>query len=351
MRRRIWASGLVITILTLSVVAAFQLTERSSTSGRPMVGTFLYLWYGYNSTDHRWTGGLGTSHWNDTSSGLVKDRPSLGYYASLDNKTLGIQLSEMKAAGISMIIVSWWGRGNATQSGNSATLDGAINNATLNLFRYLESTKGLWNFKVALMVEPFNSSYDMTPHDYVNLYGYVYTNYYKPFNNLAMHWQGKPLLLSFNAPWSDAGRLPWNDSFTYRLVGSSPNSVDWYFWVGMNFLDASGGNAQPQNYASDPTISGDGEVAIAPRYDDYYLWSAGERPGFMRFDYRMSEQMYSAEWHYVLGQKSGVRLVLLYSWNEYHERTAIEPHSDFTATVNSTYLTTLTTQFSSELAG
>ena len=369
MRRFVWA-GIVIVLITFSAIAfeswptmpgsrststtASSFTT-STTANPPLVGTFLYLWYGYNSTSHRWTGGLGTSHWNDTSSGLVKDKPSLGYYASLDNETLGAQLSEMKNAGISVIIVSWWGTGNTTQSGDSATLDGAINNATSNLFRYLEATKSQWQFKVAMMVEPFNQTYNMTPHDYVRLYDYLYVHYYRPFDDLMLNWQGKPLLASFNADWSgygggfQAGRLPSNSTFTYRLVGGRPNPVDWNFWAGMNFLDASGGNAEPQNYEYDPVVSPDGEVGISPTYDDYYLWLAHQRPGYMRFDYQMSEGMYGSEWTYVLGKAGSVSLVLIYSWNEYHERTAIEPHVDASSPLPPSYLLNQTERYVSEL--
>ena len=351
MIRNRWLIFTVIVLLVISTIAAVQLT---SPTERPLVGTFLYLWYGYNTATHTWTGGLGTSHWNSSSLGIVKDRPVEGYYASLDNRTLEYQLTAMKDAGISVIIVSWWGTGNATQSSSSATLDGAINNATLNLLRYLEATKTQWQFRVALMVEPFNMTYNMTPHDYVKMYDYLYVHYYHPFDDLIMLWQGRPLLLSFNAPWMgfgggfQAGRLPNNSTFTYRLVGGKPNPVDWVFWVGMNFLDSSGGNAEVNNYEANPVVSSDGEVGIAPRYDDYYLWLAPHgRSGYMRFDYQLNQGMYSSEWNYVLGQKS-VSLVLLYSWNEYHERTAIEPHVDATASVNSTYLLDLTTHYIAE---
>jgi len=334
------------TTVTSSTTVTTTTTVPAHTSTPPLVGTFLYLWYGYNLTSHRWTGGLNTSHWNDSSSGVVKDTPSIGYYASLNNVTLATQLSEMKSAGISVIIVSWWGTGNSTQSiGGAPTLDAAIDNATLNLFRYLEATKNQWQFNVTIMVEPFYPNYTMTPHDFAKLYGYLYTHYYRPYDDLIMRWQGKPLILSFNGPGPAYGRLPPNSTFTYRQVGSAPNTVDWYFWTGWNFLDASGGNAEPQNYESAPFISSDGEVGIAPRYDDYYLWQAHERSGYMRFDYAMVEGMYSAEWNYVLGQSKNVSLILLYSWNEYHERTAIEPHQDFTAHINSTYLLDLTTRW------
>jgi len=335
---------------TATVTSSTTVTTTTNATGHtsipPLVGTFLYLWYGYNSTSHRWTGGPNTSHWNDSPSGVVKDTPSTGYYASLDNSTLATQLSEMKKAGISVIIVSWWGTGNATQSiGGTPTLDAAINNATLNLFRYLEATKSQWQFRVAIMVEPFYQNYAMTSNDYAKLYGYLYTHYYHPYDDLIMAWQGKPLVLSFNWPGPDYGRLPANSTFTYRLVGGEPNKVDWYFWTGWSFLDSSGGNAEPQNYESAPYVSPDGEVGIAPRYDDYYLWQAGGRQGYMRFDYNTSEGMYSSEWNKVLEEGRNVSLVLLYSWNEYHERTAIEPHRDFTAHADSTYLLDLTPRY------
>jgi len=40
--------------------------------------------------------------------------------------------------------------------------------------------------------------------------------------------------------------------------------------------------------------------------------------------------MYNYEWNYVIQNRNSVNLVLLCSWNEYHERSALEPHQDFT---------------------
>jgi hypothetical protein len=62
----------------------------------------------------------------------------------------------------------------------------------------------------------------------------------------------------------------------------------------------------------------------------------------------MSEGMYITEWTYALAQKN-VNLILLYSWNEYHERTAIEPHWDATAQVSSTYLLNITAGYTAKL--
>jgi hypothetical protein len=305
----------------------------ASDQGVP-VGTFLYLWYGYNLTSQKWTGGLATTHWNDSFGNVVVDTPSVSvdgthFYPSLNNNTLAWQLSQMQQAGISVIIVSWWGSGNATQStqpGTSPAEDAAIDSATINLFRYVEATQNLWKFKIAIMVDGFygNSSAVSWPH----LYGYLYTKYYHPYDDLAFYWQGKPLVLFFNTPSiNQLNEVPRNYTFTTRLIGSVPNQVNWYFWEGMNFLDTSGGSSQPANYEYSPGISPDGEVGLASRYDDFY-----QRPsGYMRFDYTLGQGMYYSEWNYAVAHARELNLVLVYGWNEYHERTELEPHADKTS--------------------
>lgn len=107
-----------------------------------------------------------------------------------------------------------------------------------------------------------------------------------------------------------------------------PNQIDWVFWTGWHFNDSYGSKAQPWNYEAPPIIR-DGEVGIVPRYDDYY--QRGQSGNYMRFDYNMTQGLYAAEWNYVIQNKNSIRLVLLYSWNEYHERTELEPHWDFNA--------------------
>ncbi len=297
------------------------------------VGAFLYEWYGFNETSGKWTGGLGTSHWNDSAHGIVKDVPAIGFYASDSNATLAWQLSNMQKAGISVIVVSWWGVGNESGSRDNALEDAAIDSATLNVFRYVESTKNLWNFKIAIMVEPFNQT-DLTTAEYASLYSYIQNTFYHPFNDITFYWQGAPLLLSFNPQRLPS--LPTLSVFTYEEEGEPPNlpPVNWVFWQGDNYLDSSGGTAVPKNYENAPYISPDGEVGVLWRYDDYYLSTyggdVGGRTAYMRFDVSGSQGMYDYEWSYIIDLRSSVNLVLLYSWNEYHERTALEPHTDFT---------------------
>ncbi|MHB1907374.1 MAG: hypothetical protein ACYCQJ_00730 [Nitrososphaerales archaeon] len=95
-----------------STTNASTLTSSSKTSYQSIpVGVFWYLWYGYNYPSDTWPGGNGTSHWNDSPVGKVIDKPIVGYYASLNNATIGWQIDEMIQAGITFAIISWWGWG------------------------------------------------------------------------------------------------------------------------------------------------------------------------------------------------------------------------------------------------
>ncbi len=303
------------------------------------MGTELFMWYGYDLSGacaisysaSCWTGGLGTSHWNDSLSGNVVDVPAEGYYSSDDNNTLAYQLSSMRDAHIDWLLLSWWGYGQ--NSGTESVLDEAINAATLNLFKYLRAYQSIFPFKVAIMVEPYNQT-NLSPIDYAHIYGYIQTHFVTPFNSSYFYWEGKPLVASFNAPWTGgggpSGRLPQNYTFTYRLLGKPPNRVDWVFWEGMNYLSASGGTAQPYYYSFSPLVSLDHEVGLVWRYDDYYLYVHGGRSGYMRFDPSGSELMYNGQWNYAATHAGNINLILLYGWNEYHERSQLECHLDFT---------------------
>lgn len=63
---------------------------------RPLVGIQYYLWYG---------DGFGTEHWNDNAVfGHVADHPFLGYYASDKGETIEYHLSQFEAMGLDFAI-------------------------------------------------------------------------------------------------------------------------------------------------------------------------------------------------------------------------------------------------------
>jgi hypothetical protein len=319
------------------------------------VGVFWYLWYGYNYSSSTWTGGNATtSHWSDSPVGEVVDRPLLGYYASLSNYTVGWQVEEMKTktARINFAVISWWGWG-ITNFSNPGLLDQraeSIDNATLNVFKYMEAHDSN-DFKLAIMVDAFNSNNSgqftkMSGTNYTAIYNYVWNHFYSKYSNIVMNFEGKPLLFWFIPldPYPDSSRdayastsSPNTSSFTNVVVGNS-QYVNLTLWQALNstYEGSQGINAIAYE-GNNPSISSKGIVSITPRYDDYYLYLDRGRSSYMRFDVSYNESLYQQQWNYVLSHASSIRMVLIYSWNEYHERSEIEPHYDNTSLAVSGY--------------
>jgi glycoprotein endo-alpha-1,2-mannosidase len=75
------------------------------------VSVFYYPWYGTPARDGAW------EHWDQNSHlppGDLYSRfyPAQGPYSSSDARVLAAQMTEIRAAGIDEVVVSWWGRGS-----------------------------------------------------------------------------------------------------------------------------------------------------------------------------------------------------------------------------------------------
>ncbi|MDG6941982.1 MAG: hypothetical protein JRN34_03550 [Nitrososphaerota archaeon] len=340
MRCRLWALILVaVIIISTAAFLSFYPASGPKASGLGVpVGAFLYLWYG-NATGG--VGGLGSPGWNSSTypgGGAVVDTPAIGYYVSDSNATFQWQVKEMQSAGISFALISWWGPSRTGEAG-------AINKATLDFFRYLKGTNSA--FKAAIMVDAFEGGNNLNESTLNSVYDYVFSQFASTYSNWYFSWEGHPLLLFFNPIYPQT-----NDTrFTVRTIGNRPNPVDWQFWnAPVSFFQSQ---LQPgvdaANDIGNPFISSDGEVTIVPRIDSYYNNRSGYQEGYLRFDPTLQLGLYQAEWNFVLNHRSEVKLVLIYSWNEYHERSTIEPHVDGTSSVPSTYLLNLTASFTSQL--
>jgi hypothetical protein len=324
-------------------------TSNSRYSSEKPVGVFYYLWYGYNYTTGQWPGGFVTSHWNDSSTGIVSDKPIQGYYSMMNNATLSSQIVEMEQSGIDFAVISWWGWGvyNFTNPISINRSAAAINNATANLFRLV--TSDFPSFKLAIMVDAFSKG-PVSFQNYSSIYEYVNDNYYSKYPNtiLKNETSGKPYLFWFNP--LDPYNSNLNQSFVNEIVGNS-RYVNVTLWRAPN-SDLQGEYDQIlSNYEGNPNISTTGIVSILPRYDDRDLYVAGGRSSYMQFDISYNESLYQTEWNYVLNNSNHVSMVLIYSWNEYHERSAIEPHYDNTSSVSPFYLTDLTKYYVTKLQG
>lgn len=322
-----------MTAILIAVGAAFlELNHSTVNGGTPPVGAVWYLWYGSSRTS-----GLGSPGWNssnDPGGGSVVDKPAIGYYSSDSNQTFAWQVGMMQRAGLSFAVVSWWGPNRASESG-------AINNATHHLFAYLESINS--SFKIAIMVDAYNQTHSISDSSLAHDYSYIYSSFIKPFGNWYFEWQGKPLLLFFNPVYPAYS----NDTFSIRTIGNRPNPVDWTFWnAPASYFDSQAGpNMSAANDEGSPVISQDGEVTIVPRIDSYYQFKFGFSASYLRFDQSLTKGLYQEQWNFVLSNEHAVKLVLIYSWNEYHERTAIEPHFDATANVSVSYLSDMTASY------
>jgi hypothetical protein len=324
-------------ISTVTTTVTVTSTYSSSTRSSIPVGAVLYLWYGNASTG---TGGLGSPGWNSSISpggGVVVDQPTIGYYVSDSNETFAAQISEMQSAGISFAVVSWWGPSSTGENG-------AINKATLDLFRYLAATRS--DFKVAIMVDAYEGDSNLSASQFAQDYNYVSSTFVQPFGQWYFDWQRKPLLMFFNPIIPNN---PYNPNYTIRSIGNRPNPTQWTFWdAPASYLNSQAGSGvNATNDEGNPVISSDGEVTIVPRIDSYH--NAGSQGGsYLRFDPTLATGLYSEQWSYVL--RSQVKLVIIYSWNEYYERSEIEPHYDYTnSTVSPSYLLDLTSRYTSNL--
>jgi len=321
--RVVWAVLILVIIVTSALVYAFVFYQPT----KPVpIGAVLYLWYGYGSAG---SGGRDSSGWNVTggnSTGgfAVVDKPVIGYYVSDSNSTFSWQVQQMEQAGLSFAVVSWWGNASSAR-------DGAVNKATLDLFKFLKETNS--NFSIAIMVDAYNGTHDLSSSALKADYNYVYSSFVKSFGNWYFDWHGKPLLLFFSPIVPS-----YNDSrFTVRTIGNfnclpvdSCQEPDWIWWTApIQFYQGQNGtNVNYSNDLGNPVISSDGEVGIVPRVDSksYYLGDPQHRGGYLQFDSDLTLGLYQYEWNYVIQHKSQVGLVLIYSWNEYYERSAIEPH-------------------------
>lgn len=283
---------------------AYILYAHFTISSAPVkVGVYYYVWYPrhWNGTEKKWT---------------VVDVPVLGYYASDNESVIKQHLDWFKYAGIDFGIISWWGPNSYED------------NATKQVFAVTKNYAP--SMKWTIMVEDFN---DVGPeaYDFNEIFDYIYNTYVTKYADIWLKLNGKPLLCWFNAVnmtgginasghyyggWANIPKIYSDARFESRILGHN-DYVDWYFVTPCSVDDSSV-----------PKLCVDGFIAVEPRYDDQYLG----RDTNSTFDERV-EYLYWLQWNKVLQYKreNKVNFVVIYSWNEYHERSQIEPCNDATS--------------------
>lgn len=290
-------SASVTTCLTSMDTRNASVSVSADVNEHVKVGLFYYVWY---------TGELGKDHWNGSSAWTVVDTPLLGFYNSSDPKVIKQHLEWFKELGIDFLIISWWGP-------NSFEDD-----ATKAIFSMVKQYD--YPIQIAIMVEAYNWSGE---YDFNAIYDYINDTYVAPYGSIYMKLNDMPLVCfwndNINMTATQANRDAIHDvtGFSARIVGQTPSYADWYAWRPCSTEQDSMG--YPNIF---PKLSKDGFTCIEPRYDDSHIG------GTHTFDENYSDGLYDEQWRTVqeYANQGNLSIVAIYSWNEYHERSEVEPH-------------------------
>jgi len=293
-------TALALTVVAMLVVSMLLVPYWPFSFSRLQVtvGVYYYPWYPLH-----WNYSKEYPKWNVVDTPLSSD----GYYDCKNETLIKQQLTLMEESGIDFIVFSWWGN----KDWGYGYYGDTVCQSVFQIIRQYH-----YNMTATLMVESFNG----TIYDFQNIYDYVYATYVIPYNDIYMKLDGLPLLCFFNGDITEnvVVKSDSHGRFRTRIVGHS-DFVDWWFAIPCTV-----------NNSAIPLISRkDGMICVEPRYDDQFL----KRDKNSTFDASFAEGLYDKQWNETirLAREGKINYVTIYSWNEYHERSQIEPANDATS--------------------
>lgn len=316
-RARLWL-GVLMALAALLLVLLFIgpcAFGVPSHEDRPEVGTLLHVWYGFDPATGESVGGRGSSHWDET----VVVEPTHGYYASDDRDVIVWQVEQMRRAGISWVMVSWWGTGDTDFDGVvDQPVFAANHRATLAILDYLK-TDG-HGMKATVLVEPWVSP----GADFMPLAGLtdgqrrltwqtIRGELYESYKDVWFVWNGEPLVTAYML--MDIGP---DQGFTYRRLAAAKWPWPDAFPMDWNVYDTQDRDEFLRG------VSDDGFRKVSPRLNTEFLVGVGERDKVIQIDPRFDDDWLGQQVAWVQ-RDTGIRLVLAWTWNEYHEQNFFEP--------------------------
>jgi hypothetical protein len=256
---------------------------------RPLVGVHYFAWY--QSVQGQWGNGA-------TFVSGDAPRPALGPYESADTDVIDTHIRQIVDAGFDFVILQV-----VPQTPWNWT----------NAHTFFKRVAG-HPLKVAVMLDGLYTAPAHVKAEWVEKAKAEFTGY----TNYFMY-HDRPLVMlfasrvNFTVTGPVMRNIYWSPSYGPGANAFNPDSIlhphDWPFWA-----------PTPQ-----PLVNG--VVPVIPGYVDSHL----ERPDPMVHP-RDGGRMYHEQWQHALRQRP--ELIIVYSWNEYFEQTAIEP----TNTWGDTYL-------------
>jgi len=247
---------------------------------RPIVGIHYFAWY---QSD--------LAGWRNHETRVPSDapKPALGWYDSRDTEVMATHIRQMEEAGFDFVAVHVIPALPQTWSNAHAFVD-RLSGHRLHVALVLDSLYDESPAVKARWVEKTRQEFGSNSH-YLRLHGQPLVMLFSTRLDFDV-----PGVLLRNVYWSyryDPGKNPFNGNL--RL-----EPRDWPFWA-----------PTPQPVAN-------GLVPVIPGYTDAGLGRAQSM-----VHERNNGQMYREQWQRALAVHPEV--ILVYSWNEYFERTAIEP--------------------------
>jgi hypothetical protein len=233
------------------------------------------------------------------------DTPVLGRYNSSDINIIKQHIAWFKELGIDFLIISWWGKDSHSDLNAKILLNEVVaNKSDLKFFIMIEPFTGGWD-------EAYNTTTGV--YNYTLIYKYIYDNYVTPYKSQYMNMSSFPVLAVFKEVGSTNFHLQEDSRFTMRIVGADKDT-NWEMQV-------------PE--LTQQPVCIDGEINIMPRYDAHG-W---------KDDITYSEGLYDKMWNRAIGlaKEGSIHMVTIASWNEFAERTQIEPTNDTTSFTSSPY--------------
>ena len=279
-------------LLLLGLVLALAVPANAVAGGR--VSAFFYPWYGTSSADGSY------QHWSQDGHAPPNDiassyYPAIGLYSSSDRLVIDAQMSEIRAAGIDEIAVSWWGKGSPEDLRMPAIVGAASRRGVI----------------VAAHIEPYRGrTVESVANDIAYLtgrYGIQTFYIYQPFDFAPSAWaENHPSLhpvpdITIYAQTGLAGAAAaarFDGVYTYDIVTYGGNSFHRLCTEAHALHLLCAPSVGPGYNAK----RGSGDPVVKPR-----------RHG----------QTYDAMWRAAL--VSGADNITITSFNEWHEGTQIEP--------------------------
>ena len=286
------------------------------------LAALLNLWFGFDLETGESIGGLKSSHWNLDVGNFgsrvgVTDEPEYGFYSSDDPDAIASQLADMESAGIDTILASWHGNGDRDFDGLTDDFEmAAINRALFELMDYISRNNA--PFKVAVLVEPYmHLPGQIMPREKQLVLDFLWDNIYRPYDPFMFEREGKPLVVT----WGQLDlKEPGDSRFTVKSWGSTKDP-EWKANSGQDW------NWYPDIELLPRMISDDGMFVVFPRFDEYWMHIMGrEFPyPYRSVDPSLSEGVYERTWQAAVDHRESINFILIYSWNEHEEHSAIEP--------------------------